>query len=152
MNNVNSFLIDWSIRFLENRDTIKGEIINIEKGKNGFDFIINYKDKINYYIIVPILDTGILNKIKDDNHYGIFTLNNMGNIGFVLSNWEKLTSFKFLNIYFVNPFSNSDKVWIISPYIHEKVCDKMSLESGLKSMAEMVETISVEELNKRLNH
>ena len=151
MNNVNSFLIDWSIRFLKNRDAIKGEIVNIEKGKDGFDFIINYKDKINYYIIVPILDTDILNKIKDDNHYGIFTLNNMGNIGFVVSNWEKLTSFKFLNIHFVNPFSNSDKVWTISPYIHEKVCDKLSLESGLKSMAEMVGTISVEELNKRLN-
>ena len=75
----------------------------------------------------------------------------MGNIGFVVSNWEKLTSFKFLNIHFVNPFSNSDKVWTISPYIHEKVCDKLSLESGLKSMAEMVGTISVEELNKRLN-
>ena len=149
MNDVNSYLIDWSVRFLKNRDMMKGEIVKIEKKENGF--VINYKDKTKYYIIVPILDTDILNKIKDDNHYGIFTLNNMGNLGFVVSNWEKLVEFKFLNIYFMNPFSNSDKVWAISPYIHEKVCDKMSLESGLKSMAEMVETISVEELNKRLN-
>ena len=75
MNNVNFFLVDLSIRFLKNKDAIKREIVDIEKnarkptdgsellrrtssgsmvsgttsvGKEGFDFIINYKDKIKY--------------------------------------------------------------------------------------------------------
>ena len=48
----------------------------------------------------------------------------------------------------VNSFS--DKAWIISPYIHDKICDKAALEVGLKSMAEMVEIIGLEELNKKV--
>lgn len=168
MNNVNSFIVDWSIRFLENKDTIKGEIVNIEKdarkltdgsepvsgtasgGKEGFDFIINYKDKIKYFIVSLTLESNIINRIKNGSYYGIFTLNNSTNIRFIVSNWKQLVEFRFLNIYFVNPFSDSDKVWLICPYIHDKICDRTSLESGLKSMAEMVNPIGLEELNNKI--
>jgi len=150
MNNVNSFIVDWGIRFLENKDAIKGEIDNIEKNKNGFDFIINCKDKVKYFIISLILEGDIINKIKKESYYGIFTLNNSTNIRFIVSNWKQLVEFRFLNIYFINPFSDSDKVWVICPYIHDKVCDKASLESGFKSMAEMVNPIGLEELNNKI--
>ena len=150
MDNVNSFLADWSIRFLENKDAIKREIINIEKGKDGFDSIISYKDKIKCFIIVPTLEINIFDKVKNEGYYGIFTLNNPINIRFAVSNWKRLADFKFLNIYFVNPFSSSDKVWAICPYIHDRICDKSSLELGLKSMAEMVEIIGLEELSNKI--
>jgi len=150
MDNVNSFIVDWSIRFLENRDTIKREIDNIEKDKDGFDIIINYKDKIKCFIISLTLGGGIINRIKNNSHYGIFALNNPTNIRFIVSNWKQLVEFRFLNIYFINPFSGSDKVWIICPYIHDKICDRTSLESGLKSMAEMVNPIGLEELNNMI--
>ena len=150
MGNVNSFIVDWSIRFLENKDAIKGEIDNIERNKNGFDFIINYKDKTKYFIVSLTLEGDIINRIKNDSYYGIFTLNNSINIRFIVSNWKQLVEFRFLNIYFVNPFSDSDKVWVICPYIHDKICDRTSLESGLKSMAEMVNPIGLEELNNKI--
>jgi hypothetical protein len=151
MDDVNPFLIDWSIRFLENKDIIRKEIVNIEKNKEGFDFAVYYRDKVRYFIVKLILENDIFNKIEGDQYIGFFTLNNLANIRFVVSNWKKFTDFKFLSIYFINPFSSSDKVWIICPFIHDKVCDKSSLELGLKSMAEMVEIISEEKLNKRLN-
>jgi len=50
----------------------------------------------------------------------------------------------------VNPFSSSDKVWTICPYIHDKICDAASLQAGLEAMAEMVETIDAEELNRKI--
>jgi len=150
MDNINSFIVDWAVRFFENNDTIKGEIIKIEKDKVGFDFIINYKDKIKYFIVSLTLDDSFLNKIKKEGYYGIFTLNNTINMSFVVSNWKRLVDFKFLNIYFVNPFSDSDKVWTICPYIHDKICDKTSLESGLKSLAEMVNPLGIEELSNRI--
>ncbi|MCH8003502.1 MAG: hypothetical protein IH934_02630 [Nanoarchaeota archaeon] len=150
MNNVNSFIVDWSIRFLENKDSVKGEIVNIEKYKEGFDFIINYKDKTKYFIVSLTLEGDIINRIKNDSYYGIFTLNNSTNIRFIVSNWKQLVEFRFLNIYFVNPFSDSDKVWVICPYIHDKICDRTSLESGLKSMAEMVNPLGLEELNNKI--
>lgn len=49
MNESNSFLVEWSIRFFENEYSIKKEIVDIEKNKNGFNFIINYKDKIKIF-------------------------------------------------------------------------------------------------------
>jgi hypothetical protein len=150
MDKINSFLVNWSIRYLENKDSIRREIVNIEKSKDDSDFAIKYKDKVKYCLIAPILDNGIFSNIKSENHYGIFTLNNPINIRFVVSNWKKLVDFKFLNIYFVNPFSSSDKVWIVSPYIHEKVCDNASLELGLRAMAEMIEIIGLEELNNKV--
>jgi len=106
MNNVNFFLIDWSIRFLENKDSIKKDIIKIEKSKKDFDFIVYYKDKVRYFIIVSMLDNNIFNRIKSNDNVGIITLNNMANIRFVVSNWKELIEFKFLNIFFINPFSS----------------------------------------------
>ena len=168
MDNVNSFLVDWSIRFLENKDVIRKEIINIEKDK--CNFTIRYKDKIGRFFVEPVLGDDIFNilknskgisgppkiakrfssEIKNEDYIGFITLNNMANIKFVLSNWAKLIKFEFLSIYFINPFSTSDKVWIIRPYIHDRICDKASLELGLRSMAEMVNTINVEEISRKI--
>ena len=110
MNDYNSFLVDWSIGFLENKDTIRREIVSIEKNKEGWDFAVNYKDKTKYFIIVPTLENNIFDILKNENYFGIITLNNPANIRFVVSNWKKLADLKFLNIYFVNPFSSSDKI------------------------------------------
>jgi|TARA_B100001964_G_C14255374_1_gene612133 hypothetical protein len=150
MGNVNSFLADWTIRFLENKDAIKGEIVKIEKDKGGFDFVINYKDKVKCFIIAPILDNNASGRIKNEGHFGVVTLNNPSNIRSVINEWKKLADFEFLNIYFVNPFSSADKAWVINPYIHDKVCDKASLELGLKAMAEMVNIIGMDEMNKKV--
>ena len=64
MDHVNSFVIDWSIRFLENKDSIKGYIVNIEKNKDKFDYIINYNDRKKYFIIKLNLDEEIFKIIK----------------------------------------------------------------------------------------
>ena len=150
MDHVNSFVIDWSIRFLENKDSIKGHIVNIEKNKGEFDYIINYNDRKKYFIVKLNLDEGIFKILKNDIFIGIFALNNPSNLSFIVSNWKQLIEFKFLNIYFVNPFSSSDKVWTINPYIHDKVCEKTALEDGLKAMAEMVNPLGLEELSNKI--
>jgi len=149
MENVNSYLANWSIRFLENKDTIKREIVKIDKNSDGFDFVIQYKDKTKYFIVKINLNKDIFSQLND-NSVSVIALNNNANIRFVVSEWKKLVEFKFLNIYFVNPFSVSDKVWIIYPYIHDKICDKESLELGLKSIAEMVNQIGLEELKNKI--
>jgi len=41
-------------------------------------------------------------------------------------------------------------VWTINPYIHDRVCDKASLELGLRFMAEMVNPIGMDELNNKV--
>lgn len=62
MNNVDSYLVDWSIMFLENKDMVKGEIVKIEKKESGF--VINYKDRTKYFTIAPILEDSLFNILK----------------------------------------------------------------------------------------
>jgi len=149
MADVDSFLTGWCIRFLKNRDSIRKEIINIEKNQQNA-FTIHYKDKVKCFFIAQILNDNIFNNLKIDSFTGIFTLNNPSNIRFVVTEWKKLIEFKFLSIFFINPFSAADKVWAISPYIHDRICDSSSLELGLKSMAEMVTPLGMEELNNKV--
>ena len=149
MVDVNSFLTDWCIRFLQNRDSIRKEIISIEKTQQNA-FTIHYKDKAKYFFIATILNNDVFNNLKMDSFIGIFTLNNPSNIRFIVTEWKKLIEFKFLSIFFINPFSPAEKAWAISPYIHDRICDKSSLELGLKSMAEMVAPLGIEELSNKI--
>ena len=138
MSEINSFLAEWAIRFLENKDAIRKGIVKIERTCEGFDFCIQYHEKTKYFLVKPILNSSIFEKIKKEESFGIIALNNAKNIKFLADRWKKAAEYKFLSFYFVNPFSNTEKAWIIYPYTHNVICDSSSLEMGLKSMAEMV--------------
>ena len=142
-NKSHSFLVDWTISFIKNKDVISKKIEKIENEKDGFDLYVKYKDREQYFIIAAnIIDIdSIIKKINNDFYLSIVTLNSKENFDIVLKNWNKLTNFKFLNIIFANPFSELDKKWIVFPYTHQRICDESSLKTGLKSMFEMVEPI-----------
>ena len=148
---INSFLAGWVIRFLENKDAIRKDIVNVERNCEGFDFCIQYKEKAKYFLVKPILDISIFEKIKKES-LGIIALNNASNIKFLAGEWKGLAGHKFLSFYFLNPFSNTKKVWIIYPYTHNMICDSSSLGLGLRSMAEMAEPISIEELESKIKY
>ena len=143
-----SFLADWTINFIKHKDILTKKIERIENGKDGFDLYVKYKDREQYFIILPkIGDIGqILERINDNFYFTVITLNSKENFGIILKNWAKLVNFKFLNIIFVNPFSQLDTKWVIFPHTHHKICDESSLENGLKAMFDMVEPIEEEQL------
>jgi len=147
-----SFLVNWTINFVKNKDLISKKIEKIENGKDGFDLYVRYKDREQYFIIVPdIADIdAIIQRINNNYYFSIVTLNSKENFDIVIKNWNKLISFKFLNIIFVNPFSEMDKKWIVFPHTHHKICDESSLENGLKSMFKMVEPIEEQQLIARI--
>ena len=147
-----SFLVDWSINFVKNKDIISKKIEKIENGKDNFDLYIKYKDREQYFIIVPnIADIdSIIQRINNNYYFSIVTLNSKENFNIIIKNWNRLISFKFLNIIFVNPFSEMDKKWIIFPHTHHKICDESSLQTGLRAMFEMVEPIEEQQLIARI--
>ncbi|MDP3765514.1 MAG: hypothetical protein Q8R04_03295 [Nanoarchaeota archaeon] len=151
-NKSHSFLVDWTTNFIKNKDIISKKIEHIENGKGGFDLCVKYRDREQYFIIAPnLVDIdSIIQKINNDSYFSIVTLNSKENFDNILKNWSKLISFKFLNIIFVNPFSEMDKKWIVFPYTHQKICDESSLENGLKSMFAMVEPIEEQQLIARI--
>lgn len=143
-----SFLMEWTVNFIKNKDIISKKVQNIENGRNGFDLHVKYRDREQYFIIAPNISNidSIMQKIDNSAHYTIVTLNSKENFDVVLKNWPKLVNFKFLSIIFVNPFSELDKKWVIFPHTHHRICDESSLENGLKSMFDMVEPIEEEQL------
>ena len=144
------FLKGWAKRYVENRDAVLKNIISIEESEDGF--FVKYKDKEGTFLIVPVIkDIDVifdkLNKIEQ--YKTLVVLNSQENIDAVTKNWDKLVSFgSKLNIYFVNPFSKLEKIWIISPYVHDFIADRESLELGLKTMSENVEYAKEEEMKK----
>lgn len=153
MENSHDFLVDWTINFIKNKDIIAKKIEKIENGKDGFDLYVKYKDREQYFMIEPrIMDIDlIIQKINDNSYFSIVTLNSKENFDIIVKNWGKLISFKFLNIIFVNPFSELDKKWVIFPHTHHKVCDESSLENGLRAMFGMVEPIEEEQLIAKIS-
>ena len=143
-----SFLVEWTISFLKNKDIITKKIEKMVNGKDGFAIYVKYKDREQYTIIAPQLKDidSIIKKISNNSYFSIVTLNSKENFNAVVGSWNRLVGFKFLNIIFVNPFSESDKKWIIFPHTHHKICDEGSLETGLKSMFAMVEPIEENQL------
>lgn len=145
---IHSFLLDWTISFIKHKDALTKKIENIEKNKDGFDLYVKYRDREQYFLIAPdITDIeSIIQRINNEKYFSIVALNSKSNFEIMLKNWNKLVHFKFLNIIFINPFSELDKKWIIFPHTHQKICDENSLETGLKSMFEMVEPIEEQQL------
>ncbi len=143
-----SYLVEWTINFIKNKDIVSKKIENIENGKEGFDLYIKYKDREQYFLVTQnIVDFDlILQKINNNTYVSIVTLNSKENFDSLVKNWNRLINFKYLNIIFVNPFSQLDKKWIIFPYTHHKICDEPSLKNGLRSMFEMVEPIDEQQL------
>lgn len=143
-----SFLLDWTINFIKNKDIISKKIEKIENGKDGFDLYVKYKDREQYFIIAAsIADIdSIVQRLNSNSYFSIVTFNSKENFDIIIKNWSRLIGFKFLNIIFVNPFSDMDKKWIVFPHTHHKICDESSLENGLKAMFEMVEPIEEQQL------
>ncbi len=154
MDKVHSYLLDWTINLVKNQDILTKKINGIKRNENDFDFSVKYKDENETFFIVKPSIEGIdkvLEKINEDLHFRIITLNNKDNLDIMINNYKKLIEYKFLSIYFINPFSQLDKKWVICPYTHHKICDESSLQLGFKSMFEMVEPINEEQLKAKLS-
>ena len=153
-NKLHYFLVQWTINYIKNKDIVSKKIEQIENGKDSFDLYVKYQDREQYFIIAAsIVDINpILQRITNNTYFSIVTLNSKENFDAMIKNWSKLTNFKFLNIIFVNPFSEIDKKWIIFPHTHHKICDEPSLENGLKAMFNMVDPIEEGQLIARITN
>lgn len=152
MDKIHDLLVEWTINYAKNRDVIDKNIETIEKDREGYDLFVKRKDREQLFIITPFIKdiNEVIGKLSPDKHISLVVFNSNGNFEVIARNWSKFIELKNFNIYFVNPFSQSDKKWIIYPYTHARISDSNSLERGLKSMFEMVEPITEEQLKTRL--
>ncbi len=143
------YLIQWVEHFTKNKDVFLKSIISIYKNNKECDILIKHKHKEHFFFVEPFLKDlkKIIDKLKKINNWTTLVIvNNNNNLKIIKQNWKTLVNIgpKFA-IYFVNPFSELDKKWIIFPSTHHKIADKESFEKGLKSMFMMVDEISEKE-------
>ena len=147
-----NYMVEWAISYEKHRDIIKKDIASIEKRAEGYDLLVRYKDTIKYLLIIPTLgDVENLSiKLKEGKNTTIITINSAGNLQFLIDNWKRFIDFSEFTIIFINPFSMTDKRWMIRPHVHNKIAENCALEKGMKSMFSAVEPITEEEFIKEI--
>jgi hypothetical protein len=152
MGDAKALLKQWMLQFIKSRDAFFKRIAFIENPVQNADFMVTHKDgRQHFYIILPSLENvqQALAPFRYEQHIAIVTLNNRQNRQKLTELWNFLVQFKLLTIYFVNPFSNGEKKWVLMPHMHAKVCDDASLTTGFNSLSELVGDISEEEVAAR---
>ncbi len=145
VNRVTDFLKEWTSHYIKNKDILTRKLKNIEVKES--ELFVHFEHKEHLFIIEPIIKSidVIMDKVKkekeknDKLHVSLIVLNSKVNFKIVSGNWKKLIKNPLLSIYFINPFSELDKKWIVFPYTHNKIAEESSIEKGLKALFLMVE-------------
>lgn len=137
------FLTEWIIDYVKHKDIYTKSIQAIEH--QGHCVQIKHTTKVHWYVVLPLVD---VKKIHDaltahpNDHVSLVTLNLRQNLALVMDHWKEFVGYERFNIYFVNPFSATDKRWIISPHVHNKICDESALKQGLESIFLTVDEVT----------
>ena len=142
------YLVEWFVRYTKNRDIVFRKISNISTKENLV--IVEQKSGVVVHYVVESFPDDFLNILKSikADHKGLIVYNSAENFEKLLKSWQKLSTIQNLTVYFVNPFSKTEKKWIINPYVHNKISDETSLKQGLDSMFIMVDSISKKEVEQ----
>lgn len=132
-------VLEWAEHYLRHRDLILRTINSLESKDNRI--IVKYKDGSSEQLIAfPDLEKLTLNNIKEN--ITIVTFNTKENFKVLIDKWKSFAEIKELKLIFFNSESETEKRWIIKPYIHNRICDEKSLKQGLSAMFETVETLA----------
>ncbi len=147
-----AFLKDWATEFIKNKSLVTKSLESIED--KGSYLLVKHKTREQKIIIIPFLNS-FYDALKElstepDMYLTVVTFNSEQSFRALLDNWNELVKHRNLSIYFANPFSMTEKKWIIFPHTHAKICDEESLETGLKSMFETVDRITEEEAERKV--
>jgi hypothetical protein len=152
MDAATEFLADWTIQYVKNKDLILRNIVSIESKNDGI--YVKYKNKEQIYLLYTAIKdcAEIVHRLKQNQNIVVICLNCTENLQLIIKNWKFFTDFPQFFVIFINPFSNLDLKWHISPYTHHKICDDAALVNGLKSMFSTVEPISEEQFFNLVNN
>jgi len=142
------YLSEWFIRYSKNRDLAFRKIASIREEENKV-FVEQKDGKVIEYAIEPFpADVYTITQSISSQNKGLVVYNTQENLDVLLKSWKNLISMNDLTIYFVNPFSKTDKRWIINPRTHSLISDSASLKQGLMSMYMTVDPTTKEEIEK----
>lgn len=148
-------LYDWFLHYLKQKDLHFGHIKEIKPVKKDFFFVLKVKkgeDSHEFGYVNsdaaknPEIDE-IISVFEDEKskHANlqfsyIALFNTDENLKYLNAAWEKLLKFKFLKVYFVNPYSDL-RIWALNPYSHNFIGGtKKALKVFFDDLGEIKET------------
>lgn len=150
------FLVDWTERLLRHRDLLARKIKSIDKNKDGFDIVAVGQPKDRHIFVDPFMSRleELSNMLDKDVKVTLVVYNTKDNLATLTDSWKLLNSYPLFCVMFVNPFSTQDTKWTVCPYTHDKVTEKASFSTGLKSMFDSVDAMDEIErnINRQENH
>ncbi|MBI2545613.1 hypothetical protein HYV81_00340 [Candidatus Woesearchaeota archaeon] len=143
---IHTYLKEWAVQYFRNKDIVARNIVSVEQGKDVV--ILKYKDHEEQ--IMPLGSLEEFNEQPSQDFIDIIVFNSHKNFKVLLDSWEHFIRFPNLKLFFINPFSEADHKWIVSPAIHHRVSDEASLKRGLQAMFDTVATLDEAELKENL--
>jgi len=146
-------MVKWAVNYEKHKDIIRKEIKSIDKDREGYALIIEYKNKVKHFLVMPKFDDieSLRIKLNKGENITLITVNSLSNIEFLIDKWKLLIDFPGFIIIFINPFSLVDDKWMIMPYAHNRITDQSALKKGLKSMFAAVDSITEEKFLEKVN-
>lgn len=148
---LSTYLAHWMERYLKNKDLIHKRIKSLTAA--GDCITVTQEDRTLVYRILPELGAAqeALAPLTPVNHCAIITYQTPENFDALIRDWNAYANFKrHFAIYFVNPFSKQDKLWVIYPSSHNAVTEAAALKPGLVSIASSVEYTALSQLSAML--
>jgi hypothetical protein len=144
------FLFDWTFHFIKNKDVMLKKIVNIQEYINHGYIFVEYRDKKMVYYAVPFIsdfdktwdELQGFKKNTNSTDSCIVVFNNKENLDKVIGKWNIVDKDPKFQIVFANPFSVSEKRWIIIPSTHSRIIEPAALKKGLNSLFETVDEIN----------
>jgi hypothetical protein len=138
-------LLEWTLTFVKQKDIIKQQFLSIEQkehrvhalGKDGSMHDYFVLEKLDH--LTPVFDAAKKSDTDPTYYIHLVCYNSKKNFQQLLTHWQQLITHQRLTMYLVNPTSKTETKWIIKPWLHHKISDSASLETGLKSLFETVE-------------
>ncbi len=149
-------MIEWVVQYIRNKDILAKQIVSVDLDKEGVDVYVELKSGLHVVVVEPFvsdMDSVLarLEPFKGKGKLTIVVFNNKENLDKIVGVWNGLVEFDpKLMLIFANPFSRTDKRWIVFPRVHHKVSEQGSLERGLMTLAENVELIDEAEIKRIL--
>ena len=158
MDKTAQFLFEWAFQFIKNKDVVLRKIVNIEEYINQSYILVEYKDKRMVYFVAPYIkdfdktweELQEAKKKTESTDSCIITFNNKENFDQIIRKWNLLDKDPKLQVVFTNPFSMTEKRWIVIPYTHSRISEPSALKTGLKTLFSTVDQITENTLIKMI--
>ncbi|HLC66875.1 MAG TPA: hypothetical protein VJK52_04505, partial [Candidatus Nanoarchaeia archaeon] len=90
-----------------------------------------------------------LPQFAETERCAVVTYQTQENLDQLVQDWDVYARFKrHFAIYFINPFSPTEKCWVLFPWSHNVISERASLKPGLLSIASSVDFATLAQIEQ----